>query len=114
MKFDAGELMNSRIRVCSGKDCHKHKKRCKALIKNLDSCAETGTIQCQDICKGLVVVMDHEGERLWLKQMGGKKARKTLRNFLARGHMSKRLKKRVVRMLPQPTSPPSTPAIMQQ
>ena len=90
--------MNSRIRMCTGKDCRKHKKRCASLSSKVSSCSELGTIKCQDICKGVVIVVDHDGDRFWMKKMGGKKARSNLRRFLADGHMTKSLKKRVVKV----------------
>ena len=106
--------MNSRIRMCTGKDCRKHKKRCAYLSANLSSCAEFETIKCQDICKGVVIVIDHDGDRLWMKKMGGKKARTNLRRFLADGHMTKGLKKRVVKVKHRNLKPPKRSVYVQQ
>jgi hypothetical protein len=100
--------------MCTGKDCRKHKKRSASLCAKLSSHTELGTIKCQDICKGVVIVIDHEGDRLWMKKMGGKKARTNLRRFLAEGHMTKNLKKRIVKVKQRHPKAPKQSTSVQQ
>jgi hypothetical protein len=80
----------------------------------LNSCSDIRTIKCQDICKGVVIVLHHEGDRMWMKKMGSKKVRTNLRRVLVDGHISKELKKRIVKVKQQSTKPPKLSAYMQQ
>ena len=89
--------MKNRLRLCRGKDCRKHRKAMRKLAQEIDDLVETDQVKCQDICKGAVIVV-HTGEhKYWMKKMGGKQQRQTLRAFLEGGEVPDTLEKHIVK-----------------
>jgi hypothetical protein len=73
------------------------KKEKKALLKILSEVATVEEVECQDICKGPVVVLPIKGRLAWFERVDSKKSRKALAELAAGGKMAKSLKKRLVK-----------------
>jgi hypothetical protein len=84
-----------KIRICDGKACRKLSGRAGKLQESVNGHCRVGTIKCQDICKGPVVVVQRAGERYWFSGMQGKRNRMALVAFLDTGKLSKRLRRRL-------------------
>lgn len=91
------DAMNSELLICRGKDCKKHRKPLRRIADEVSEMCSTGTIKCQDICKGPVLVLDHGEHRYWFKKMKGKDIRHSFRVWLAGEPMSPRLESRLVK-----------------
>ena len=90
-----GDVMDSKLRICQGKDCKKHRKRLVKLAEEVSDICPHDRVKCQDICKGPVVVMLHGEHRYWFKQMKGDKVRRHFRAWLPGAPMSSRLEDRL-------------------
>ena len=88
---------NSKLRICRGKDCRKHRKPLRKIASHVDDLCETGTIKCQDICKGPVLVLTHGEYRYWFKKMKGQPIRDGFREWLLGEPMSSQLEHRLVK-----------------
>jgi len=91
----AGFSLETRVRICSGKACRKHKGRVKKLESVIDDHCRVGTIKCQGFCKGPVAVVERTGERFWFTRLRGNDLRNDLDAFVDGGKLSKRLKRRL-------------------
>ena len=92
-----GEVMNSELRICRGKDCKKHRKRLTKIANEVSDICSSGTIKCQDICKGPVLVLWHGEHKYWFKKMKGTDVRQLFRDWLAGAPMDSELERRLVK-----------------
>jgi (2Fe-2S) ferredoxin len=89
--------MGLRFFLCQGKACRKRKKKSKNLREDLSAIAAIEAVECQNICKGPVVVFPVKGRLAWFKRVDSKKSRAALAKLATRGKMTKVLRKRLVR-----------------
>ena len=89
--------MNSKLHICRGKDCRKHRRRLVRAAEYVSDLCETGTVKCQDVCKGPVLVVHHGEHRHVFKKMKGSSIRSELREWLMGSPMSDGLQRRLVK-----------------
>ena len=88
--------MGLKFFLCQGKACRKRKKKSKALREDLSAIGAIETVECQNICKGPVVVFPIKGRLAWFKRVDSKKSRAALAKLAKRGKMAKVLRNRLV------------------
>ena len=89
--------MISKLHICRGKDCRKHRRRLVLAAEHVSDLCETGTVKCQDVCKGPVLVVHHGEHRHVFKKMKGSSIRAELRSWLMGAPMSDDLQRRLVK-----------------
>jgi hypothetical protein len=89
--------MGLRVFLCQGKACRKRKKKTKALREDLSAIAAVEGVECQNICKGPVVIFPVKDRLAWFKRVDSKKSRAALLKLATSGRMAKLLRKRLVR-----------------
>ena len=88
------EAKPPRVGLCVGPDCRKHKKRIRRLESCLEGVCVWAHVECQDLCKGPVVVVARDEEQLLFNKVRGKQLRSDLITYLTDGTLSSALKKR--------------------
>lgn len=85
----------TKVYVCAGKDCRKHKADRKKLRRAVARVGTEVPVRCQKICKGPVLGLRVGGTVQWFGKVRGGRIRRALLTFLETGVLPRELSERV-------------------